>query len=265
MIVTLLFLSFAVNSFSQKCLRVIGGGSPYGEKRIIRVTELTVREYLDFVANNNFDTTLFPEFNIRNLLPSNFLFQDLLELNPKYLKKKKINNYYWITVKKQTTRLETERLKSILYMPITGISYKQATSYCNWLEVFTNEIKSPLSKCKFSITLPSEADYNSLIPNLDSMPINGEYKFNYRETKVLNNPTVEFELNSNKLVRCDRFSKDENYCYNLQGNAAEMTSTEGISMGGSYIHYAGQTLKNTNIAYTKPEIWLGFRFIATIR
>jgi len=50
----------------------------------------------------------------------------------------------------------------------------------------------------------------------------------------------------------------------LQGNAAEMTSTEGIAMGGSFRHSARETFSDRKQEYNKPENWLGFRYVVTI-
>ena len=67
------------------------------------------------------------------------------------------------------------------------------------------------------------------------------------------------------LVRVDAYWPSDLGLYNLQGNAAEMTSTEGIAMGGSFSHYAIQSFNDQKQQYSKAENWLGFRYTVTLR
>ena len=60
------------------------------------------------------------------------------------------------------------------------------------------------------------------------------------------------------LQSADWFWPDDNGLYNLQGNAAEMTITEGVAMGGSIPRqYARQTFKDDQQLYAGPQDWLG--------
>ena len=56
-----------------------------------------------------------------------------------------------------------------------------------------------------------------------------------------------------------------NQIYNLIGNVAEMTNTEGVSKGGSWFHTTEESKIKNKITYTKPEIWLGFRNVCKWR
>ena len=56
-----------------------------------------------------------------------------------------------------------------------------------------------------------------------------------------------------------------NQIYNLIGNVAEMTNTEGVSKGGSWFHSKEESKIKNKITYTKPEIWLGFRNVCKWR
>lgn len=235
----------------------------------IRATELTVREYLEFIASNNYDTKLYPDSILLLTLPFKILIDDLSKQgNFKYFKSHKQTTGVWLQFKKQGSKNETRRIKSIMFMPITAISYDQAKQYCRWLENKFNTMTQRFSVCNVSITLPTPDTYKNLIKNQDSICVsscvdNCRYNFNFNGINCDNKSITGNELTTNKLVRCDRFKPDSYGIYNLQGNAAEMTSIENVSMGGSYQHSAKQSFNDIQITYKKPEIWLGFRFIVT--
>ena len=151
-------------------------------------------------------------------------------------------------------------------MPITAISYDQAKHYCRWLENKFNTMTQRFPVCNVSITLPTSDTYKNLIKNQDSLCVsncvdNCRYNLNFNGLHCDNNSVTGTEVTTNKLVRCDRFKPDSYGIYNLQGNAAEMTSIENVSMGGSYLHSARQSFNDIQITYNKPEVWLGFRFV----
>ncbi|WP_276501641.1 SUMF1/EgtB/PvdO family nonheme iron enzyme [Terrimonas pollutisoli] len=238
----------------------------------IRATELTVREYLEFIVSNDNNPALYPDSTLLGLLPYKFLLDDISkQSNFKYFKLGKQAPGpigFFLKMKKQGNKEENEKLKSVMFMPITAISYDQAQQYCKWLENKFNSITQKHPVCKVNIALPTIETYKNLIKNKDSICVsnctsNCNFNFNYNQTKCDNNSVIGIELNTNKLVRCDRFPADNYGIFNLQGNAAEITSEKNISMGGSYIHTAKDSYSNAQIGYTKPEIWLGFRFVVT--
>jgi formylglycine-generating enzyme required for sulfatase activity len=55
------------------------------------------------------------------------------------------------------------------------------------------------------------------------------------------------------------FFSYENKIFNLIGNVAEMTNTEGVAKGGSWCHFKEESKIKNNIHYTKPTLWLGVR------
>ncbi|MFT3824089.1 MAG: SUMF1/EgtB/PvdO family nonheme iron enzyme [Chitinophagaceae bacterium] len=257
-----------LNCFAQKkYFRSQGGVWPYKEKIGLRATEVTVREYLEFIANNDYDPSLFPDETMLQSLPSAFLFEALRQRNNNYVTIAASGyGVTWIHIKKQSNAQATKKLESVMLMPVTGISYQQATRFCQWKERLSNEVYLKKSAYKLSISLPSENDYKELLQNFDStLDIKTQAsKFYFKGAQIEKNAEIQQERELNKLLRADRFGKDRNNFYGLQGNAAEMTATEGVSMGGSYIHFAAQSLSTSNISYTKPEIWLGFRFIVRV-
>ena len=64
-------------------------------------------------------------------------------------------------------------------------------------------------------------------------------------------------------MRVDSYWPNDLGFYNLQGNASEMTNTKGIAIGGSFRHYAIESLNTKKQEYNQPEDWLGFRYMIT--
>lgn len=266
----ILFLALCLCSCSRRvhCAKV--PGTIFVDNSLsIRATELTVREYLEFVASNQYDAKLLPDSTLLSALPFKILIDDLSKQgNFRYFKLYKQTTGVWLKFKKQGSKSETQRIKSIMFMPITAISYDQAKQYCQWLENKFNTMIQRFPECKVSISLPAPDIYKSLIKNMDSVCVSNcadycRYTLNFNGINCDNKTVTGTEVSINKLVRCDRFKPDSHGIYNLQGNAAEMTSIEYVSMGGSYLHSARESFNDKQITYNKPEIWLGFRFVVT--
>ncbi|HEY6162168.1 MAG TPA: SUMF1/EgtB/PvdO family nonheme iron enzyme [Bacteroidia bacterium] len=162
-----------------------------------------------------------------------------------------------------------KRLKSLLHLPVTGISYEQATAFCKWrTELDSIRLWRQLSDLppvpKFIIRLPTAFECDLLNPNMDSLTKKKEPAFNYhaqflhngKEYKRTVMDAFSFSASQNPL------SKDAR---NLQGNAAEMTNVKGIAKGGSYAHWAFYSYPGRVINYESPEPWLGFRCICEQR
>jgi hypothetical protein len=81
--------------------------------------------------------------------------------------------------------------------------------------------------------------------------------------------TIIFRKNflnsSQNLARADAYWPTHEGLYNLEGTAAEMTSTKGIAMGGSFCQYACECTGDHQQTYSGPQDWLGFRYIVTLR
>lgn len=270
-ILTLLLICTApLCSSSQRisCARVPGVVKVDSELSI-RATEITVREYLEFIASNNFDRTLYPDSALLPLLPSRFLFDDLSKKSGfTYFRLYKQGTGFFLKMKRQGNNAETQQLRTALFMPITAISYEQAVKYCNWLENKFNSMVREFPVCKVHIALPTEADYQRLINNQDSICVSGcmqhcRYNYNYSGIQCDTNTFNGAALVTYKLIRPDFFNPDSRGIYCLQGNAAEMTATPEVAMGGSYMHTARESFNDRQITYRKPERWLGFRFVVT--
>jgi hypothetical protein len=48
---------------------------------------------------------------------------------------------------------------------------------------------------------------------------------------------------------------------NIQGNAAEMTSTQGVAMGGFFRQTARKSYNDSQQLYNQAEDWLRFRYV----
>jgi hypothetical protein len=59
-------------------------------------------------------------------------------------------------------------------------------------------------------------------------------------------------------------NENQRHMYNLVGNVSEMTSEEGKSFGGAWIHSMDEIQNNKIFLYTKPDYWLGFRCACTV-
>lgn len=73
-------------------------------------------------------------------------------------------------------------------------------------------------------------------------------------------PQVTFTKTITAPVRSGFLNENAIYC--TIGNVSEMTSEEGIAMGGNFELNASQINLQESIAYTKSEHWLGFRCVA---
>jgi len=229
-------------------------------------TEVSIIDWIGFIVNNDFDSTLFP--NYQNLSSNTkLIFEDLKQsTNFKYIKI--VDN--WGTYKKyfglkgiRFTKKFKELIKNdtnnySISIPITGITYEQALLYCNWKEKLINSSSS----IKIRVSLPSIEIYERVLENRDSINPQKCYTQNSLNCNCLSTKNnKDFKSQGKSLVRVDGYWPSKLGLYNLQGNASEMTSIKGVAMGGSYINYARDSFKDKRQYYSKSEYWLGFRFI----
>jgi hypothetical protein len=165
-------------------------------------------------------------------------------------------------------------------MPITGITLSQALEFADWLtERYESDPKYASLGLKFRIPTPDEMDglltdiFGDFKPgqeNFDAykngINIHGCAIYNHAHNSWCDN-------NKNMKVRYGYgvphgggwFFADFNGLMDVMGNVAEMTSEEGIAMGGSAMHPASSCQPGVKIPYEGPQGWLGFRVVASLK
>ena len=233
-------------------------------------TEVTLEEWMDFIVNHDFDSGLFPDSS-KISAPAAALLDDLKKgSNFKYfdiIKTYSVENTFWGLLRvrfKKVYSLDESRNPDFFSprIPVTGISFAQAQAFCRWREEMINtESRVPLH-----IALPTIEMYRQTIPNRDSVNPKGCYMYNVLDCHCEVNSKESLKQTTGKYLQSAVwFWPDDNGLYNLQGNAAEMTSTEGIAMGGSFRQYARQTFRDSQQLYDGPQDWLGFRYVVTLK
>ena len=267
---TLILISVLGTHFhasSQKNLTNIAGTVKIGDDISMKTAEVSVQEWIIFIADNNFDSTLFPQIDLLSG-PLQLIFLDL----------KKGQDFDYIKISNQEIEREPRKLKGLrqtkkfhqdseedvrrltIRQPITGITYNQARLYCLWLESGINNNRTE----KVKIDLPSDSIYMYVITNRDSLNSKGCALFNFGHCPCVSNTKKDYnEPLGKRLVRADGFFPTASGFYNLQGNVAEMTNIEGKAKGGSFRHYARQSYADQTQSYIGPEEWLGFRYVVS--
>jgi formylglycine-generating enzyme required for sulfatase activity len=266
-----MLLPFIVSGvFAQKPPEKIYGTVIIEPGKAMKMTEVTLGEWIGFIINHDFDSSLFP-IN-KNVPPETAVIFDDLRKKESFTFLNIVKNKG--TVKKYNGLLgvtPTNAIKKILHtdsndfslqIPITGISFEQAEKFCFWKEHQINQSAA----VPIHIALPEISDYKKVLPDKDSLnsskcPMLNFYNCNCITTKYkkLN------KAQGKSLVRADSYWPSDLGLYNLQGNAAEMTATRSVAMGGSFRHPAIASFSNQTQVYSHPEDWLGFRYIVTLK
>ena len=129
----------------------------------MKTTEVTIKEWIEFIVNNNFDASLFPDKQVVSN-STNALFNDLQK--GKDFEYITILNYPRISKEIRTVRnfkklVEADTFAFSLNLPITGISFQQARRFCAWKENSVNANQA----IKIKISLPSIEILSKVITN----------------------------------------------------------------------------------------------------
>lgn len=262
-------LTILLNVNGQKSPLKIYGTQPINDSTCMKSTEVTIKEWVEFIVNNQFEQTLFP---IKSGLSetASLIFDNLKnEKGKKYFSFNKqstyLYNYFPIISAKPTSELKAlfklDTTEFDLNIPITGIEFEQAVKFCEWKENILNRRQS----VKIKLSLPTIENYKYVIPNKDSLNEKKCALYNWAfcncATEVKKNKLAKIQGKS--LLRVDSYWPSLLGLYNLQGNASEMTSTKGIAIGGSFRQVARESYNDKIQVYKNPEDWLGFRYIVT--
>lgn len=257
-------------------------------KMAVKESEVSIDDYLTFLEAVSRDSS---EEYVKTLVPSKecelypyihlemgiksedknrkISWIDEEKMQEKIYEKKPVNGYYIETFKK----------------PITGISFEQATQYANWCTASFNYVLKKENKNKIIIfRLPTPDEFQAISKRgieecgYTRSVCESNIK-SWRECKnekgcALCNCAGKDSCESNKigvsiygsesLYLVSSYNPSFIGIYDMQGNAAEMTSEKGIAKGGSYLNTAKECLPEAVQHYTKPEKWLGFRLFAEV-
>jgi hypothetical protein len=236
---------------------LLRGCVPIGENISMHATEITVAEYGDFIISNHYDSSLYPA---DSALPDKY-YRIVINAIKGHRSMSDLRNDLG-----RKPFLAGRKMHDPYNMPIVGITYNQAVKYCKWIEAIANS-RQPMSKW-IRVGLPPIEVYQQVIENMDSLarwhkPSPCYFPtFNYKSDHCVV-PGLDIKADGFTLVRADAYWPTKLGLYCIRGNAAEMTSTEGIAMGGSFRHYAYQSLSMQQQTYTGPQDWLSFRYVVT--
>jgi formylglycine-generating enzyme required for sulfatase activity len=221
--------------------------------------EVTLDDYGEFIIANHFDRSLYPadsalgDQSYKDIFKQLDGVKDMQDFDRKFLRNRTDTGFYYPARD-----------------PIVGISFEQAIRFCEWKEAEINSDR-PEGK-KVRVSLPSIQLYRTLIENIDSVAAPKKQlpchlaTMNYKNSVWFCKPNKWSRMmRYHQLLRVDAFWPSKLGLYNLEGNAAEMTSTEGIAMGGSFRQYAGECTSEHEQSYSGPQDWVGFRYIVTMR
>ena len=191
------------------------------------------------------------------------------------------------------------------YFPVVGVTYEQATSYCQWRSVVVTLKMNPYPRQDIQITyrLPTPSEWQTIAQNtvsyspmvrpenLDKMRFQrsnlGEikkrsgYDFSIRK---LRKSIIAF-YQRNLVLLLENLDTEEEYEFkpylgighgpkksmqagrvnDLRGNVSEMTALKGTAMGGNWSTTFDESPVYRRFIYQGPSPVLGFRCICEIR
>jgi hypothetical protein len=229
------------------------------------------REYL---RNFRYPDSLLPAEKMMNTLD----WYQLLDTTGGYQtwKAHGSNSHQTLTVpaKFLSSKEKRKELNHLLNLPVTGITFAQAQSFCRWRTYIDSLRADTLYALHYTFSLPTIAEFNQINSEIDSTIRKtrnrgiiiwsniGPTGFNYRNAAM---ELVSATEKQNDLQSAWEYDHDIFGLYGVQGNAAEMTSREGAACGGSYFHYAIESYRYQIQVYEHPERWLGFRCVAKLQ
>lgn len=182
-----------------------------------------------------------------------------------------------IVVKMPCEIIKDKNLGRFLDMPVTGVSYKQAQRFCNWLSDKINENYTQDLDYELIVRLPKPMEWEQMANDglgetmkaykcVDSLNAKQCLLFNYDFKKEFcSNTEEQIKLFGRSCVPVSSYNPDFNGMYCLFGNVAEMTTEESVAKGGSYMHKARYAKSDFQLEYHHAEPWLGFRWVVEYR
>ncbi len=151
------------------------------------------------------------------------------------------------------------------YFPITGLTYEQVVEFCKWKTKVQGGNKIvyslPTQQQWIDIAVFCLGESMKKRGFQDSITKKGCPTFNYKfHCACLENP----KITKSQQLGIGGWEPCPNAGFDIFGNVSEMTADKGIAKGGNYLTFANQCHYDSIQVYKKPEIWLGFRYIARL-
>ncbi len=274
-LIIMLFIVINQKAAAQSSLPKIWGMVKIDDHTLMCTTEVTIGEWMNFIVNNDYDETLFPDSMClsRN---ARLVFSELrsrsnfkhITLNRSAGAHEKLSGKNFVSAAGGTKKFaQSDTNYFSIRIPVTGLSFEQVQRYCSWKQtmLYNGGYGGVV------LSLPTVEIYKKVIPNMDTISIKCDCFLLNCSTAVVSKPSKRAIISklqntqAHGLVPVISYFPTTFGLYNIEGNAAEMTSTEGIAMGGSYKHTARESFNDKQQKYTKPEDWLGFRYIVTLK
>lgn len=244
------------------------GMVPLNDSTFMDRTEVTVADWFNYLISTQDPAS--PDPTVLAEVPYGYLFETG---HGKKLRRVKgwgrdTRVMVWIRADSMRTRGQRYRAQRYLNYPIVGITYTQAKAYCDWRtdHLAWDMLSRENDSSSIVIGLPTIQLYVDLLSPRDST--NGRCAlFNYACEPCRSQPTGRdaFISPGKEITPVGGYMPDSLGLYNMRGNAAEMTSTPGVSKGGAYLHPAYAAWPKEEQPYAAPTAWLGFRCVAQIR
>jgi formylglycine-generating enzyme required for sulfatase activity len=185
----------------------------------------------------------------------------------------------WKIEHQYDSKLDKNKMSTMIDFPVTGITYKQAQRYTEWLTIIYKEKIMVDEDVPYEIVfrLPkidewekmASAGLNTAMQKnnvLDSINKEGCMLLNFNSSSGCKNYEDYLKYSFGKgSAFVTSFFPDNNGIYNLFGNVAEMVYENGLAKGGSYKDFAKDAVLTKTIEYEEAEPWLGFRVVGEFK
>ena len=157
-------------------------------------------------------------------------------------------------------------------MPLVGITRKQAEDFCVWRTERLEAELSTMSKRdraqfpkKFRFRLPTANEWSRIrfltqqkpmMKQLERIASGNMKAFKFNKAKLINN--------NDRIANVYEVKDPKIGFFNVLNNVSEMTSEDGIAVGGSWFEANEKANYQQTFIYQGAEAWLGFRGIFEI-
>jgi formylglycine-generating enzyme required for sulfatase activity len=227
------------------------------------------------------------QYEITNQLYRDFLNEVSQSLPKDELDKIKVDSAGWKILPYYGEQLKPDYFINSAYnnYPVVNVTHEGASKYCDWLQ---QKIQKDNPGFIITVKLPSRLEwtYAAMGGRNDApYPWSGNYmrdkngkflcNFNFIDESALvrNKETGEPEIikflanhkHDFSTVSVGTYYPNDFGLSNMSGNAAEMTNSIGVCMGGSWQDFGGDVKVTSKAKYDKPSSTVGFRPIIIVK